>query len=262
MRTAASPQGAQVEGWEPFAHQCDSPVGVLVVHGFTSTPASVLPLARAFADAGFNVECPCLSGHGTTWHDLARVSAETWLMDLQEPLLSLKGRCRIVFVVGLSLGGTLALRLAQMDPGIRGVAVINHALFFRSRLVPFAKLLKGLIPSTRAIASDIRAPGVKEIAYGRTPTAGVAEVHRLAGWVLKDLAHLRTPLLIFKSRVDHVLPATNATHTYQEVASTDKELVWLDNSYHVATLDNDKDLIAAWCLKFMRRLVQDTPAPE
>jgi carboxylesterase len=234
-------------------------VGVLVVHGFTSTPASVAHLAHALADAGYNVESPCLSGHGTTWQHLSRVKAETWLMDLQEPLLHLKSRCKIIFVAGLSMGGTLALRLAQMDPAIRGAILINHALLFRNPLTALARFIHPLVPSVKGIASDIRDPGARELAYARTPLAGAAQVHRLAGWALQDLPALKTPLLIFKSRQDHVLPASNATHTYQEAGSADKEIVWLENSYHVATMDHDKDLIVKWSLAFIRRLSEEAP---
>lgn len=243
-----------MKAWEPFSHQGPSRIGVLVSHGFTGGPASVMHLARRLAEAGYDVECPCLSGHGTRWRDLIGVTAEDWLEDLEEARLKLAARCERVFVVGLSMGGTLALRLAQLQPSIRGVVVINHALVFGNPLVPFASLLKHLVPSTPAIASDIKDPAETEPAYDRTPTAGVAELYRLAGTVRKGLPGLLQPLLIFKSREDHVLPVRNATMTLREAGSPDKELVWLEDSYHVATMDFDKDLIVDRCLAFLRRL--------
>lgn len=248
-----------MKGWEPFAHQADSPVGVLVSHGFTGGPTSVLHLARRVAEAGYNVECPCLTGHGTRWQDIIGVAVEDWVQDLEEAKLRLESRCRRTFVLGLSMGGTLALRLAQLHPGIKGVAVINHALLFNNPLTPFASFLKYLVPSTPAIASDIKDPAEKEPAYERTPTAGVAELYRLTRAVRKDLPSLRQPLLLFKSREDHVLPLSNATVTLQEAGSADKELVWLENSFHVATMDFDKDLIADRCLAFIQRLSGETP---
>jgi len=241
-------------GWEPFSHSADSPIGVLVSHGFTGGPASVMPLARRLAEAGYQVECPCLSGHGTRWQDITRLRAEDWLEDLDRSLRALESRCQKVFVVGLSMGGTLALRLAQLNPSIRGVVVINHALWFSHPLVPFAPLLKHLIPSTPAIASDLKDPSVREPAYDRTPTAGVAQLYRLSRTVRGELSELKTPLLIFKSREDHVLPLCNATRTLARAGSEDKALVWLENSYHVATMDFDQELIASGCLAFIRRV--------
>jgi carboxylesterase len=211
-------------------------------------------MAKRFAEAGFHVECPVLQGHGTRWEDIIGVKAEDWLQDLQGAMERLKARCSTVFVAGLSLGGALVLRLAQQDPSIRGVILVNHALVFSHPLVPFAFLLKYLSRSQPAIASDVKDPSVTEPAYARTPTAGVAEVHRLGKLVIADLPSFDRPLLVFKSREDHVLPIRNATLTMEKVASTDKELVWLENSYHVATMDFDKDIIAERSLDFVRRL--------
>lgn len=245
--------------WQPYSAYPGTDAGVLVSHGFTGSPASVIHLARRLAEAGFNVECPRLAGHGPHWRELATATREDWLRDLREALERLKGRSRIVFVTGLSMGGTLALRLAQTDPAIRGVAVVNHALVFGNPLVPAAFLLKHLVRSTPAIASDILDSGISEPGCDRTPTAGVEQVYRLARDVRADLPALRQPLLVFKSREDHVLPARNAPITLQEAGSTDKELVWLEHSYHVATMDHDKELIADKCIAFFTRLSREEP---
>lgn len=257
MRSHTSPDTLRLQGSEPFSHEAGSSVGVLVSHGFTAGPASVIHLARSLAEAGFDVECPLLRGHGTRWEDLVGVPAEAWLEDLEAARLKLARRCPTTFVAGLSLGGTLALRLALDQPSLRGVMVINHALWFGNPAVPFAGLLKGLLPSTPAIASDIKDPAVTEPAYDRTPTAGVAELYRLAREVRGRLPELRTPLLIFKSRGDHVLPLRNGPRTLARAGSADKALVWLENSYHVATMDHDKELIAERCLAFVRRLARE-----
>jgi carboxylesterase len=232
-------------------------VGVLLSHGFTGGPASVLPLAKRLAEVGYQVEVPCLSGHGTRWQDMIGVTGEDWIEDLEGPLARLRDRCHALFVIGLSMGGTLALRLAQRHPDLRGVVLVNHALVFNSPLVPYACFLKGLLRSTPAIASDIKDPAVREPAYDRTPTAGVAELFRLAQDARAGLPELRQPLLIFKSREDHVLPLSNAPLTLAEVGSIDKEVVWLENSYHVATMDYDQGLIAERTLTFIQRLSRE-----
>ncbi len=243
--------------WQPYSAYPGSEAGVLVSHGFTGGPASVLPLARRLAEAGFNVECPCLTGHGPHWRELATATREDWLRDLREALSRLKARSRIVFVAGLSMGGTLALRLAQGDPDIRGVALVNHALVFGNPLVPFAFLLKHVVRSTPSIASDILDAGISEPACDRTPTAGVEQVYRLAREARAGLPGLRQPLLVFKSREDHVLPARNAPITLREAGSAHKELVWLEHSYHVATLDHDREFIADRCIAFFTRLTRE-----
>ncbi|BDU71290.1 alpha/beta hydrolase [Mesoterricola silvestris] len=245
--------------WQPFSAYPGTGAGVLVSHGFTGGPASVIHLARRLAEAGFNVECPRLTGHGPAWRELAKATREDWLRDLRAALERLKARGGPVFVAGLSMGGTLALRLAETDPAIRGVALVNHALVFGHPLVPLAFLLKHLVPSTPGIASDILDSGISEPACDRTPTAGVEQVYRLAREARAALPSLRQPLLIFKSREDHVLPARNAPLTLQEAGSADKELVWLQHSYHVATMDHDKELIADRCIAFFTRLAREVP---
>lgn len=253
-KPVALPPRPGFPGSEPFAHEADSGIGVLVLHGFTGAPASVLPLARAFAAEGWNVECPLLSGHGTRWQDLVGVPAEAWLEDAERALARLQARSRKVFVAGLSMGGTLSLRLAQLHPELLGVMVVNHALVFGNPLVGVAGLLKHFIPSVPAIASDIKDPAQQEPAYERSPTAGVEQVHRLAGMVRRDFRRLEQPLLVFKSRQDHVLPMRNASLLMAGAASLDKELILLEDSYHVATLDFDRAVIHGKCLAFVRRL--------
>ncbi len=248
---------AEERAWQPYSAYPGSDVGVLVSHGFTGSPGSVRHLAERLAAAGYNVEVPRLTGHSPRWQDLVPAKLDDWLADLRGPLEQLKARSRIVFVAGLSMGGTLALRLAQTDPAIRGVALVNHALVFGNPLVPLAFLLKHIIPSTPAIASDILDSGVQEPSCDRTPTAGVEQLYRLTRMVRRDLPALRQPLLILKSREDHVLSAKNATLTLQEAGSARKELVWLDHSYHVATMDHDKDLIADHCIAFFHSLAQE-----
>ncbi|HJW72072.1 MAG TPA: alpha/beta fold hydrolase [Geothrix sp.] len=257
MRESSGSGQGRMEGAEPFSHDGHSGIGILVSHGFTGMPGGVMPLAKAMAAAGHHVECPCLRGHGTKWEDVIDVTMEDWLEDLEQALQRLRERCRTVFVMGLSMGGSLVLRLAEQDPAIRGVVVINHALVFGDPRVRFAGLLKSLLKSTLGIASDIKDPEAREPAYDRTPTAGVAQLWRLAKVVRTDLPRLRQPLLVFKSREDHVLPVANAELTMREAGSDDKRLIWLDNSYHVATLDYDKDLIAAECLAFVQRLTKE-----
>jgi carboxylesterase len=245
--------------WAAYSAYPGNGAGVLVSHGFTGSTASVLHLARRLAEAGFNVECPRLTGHGPDWRTLAPATREDWLRDLREALERLKARSRIVFVAGLSMGGTLALRLAQTDGAVRGVAVVNHALVFGNPLVPLAFLLKHVIASTPGIASDILDSGIHEPSCERTPTAGVEQLYRLAQDVRRDLPALKQPLLIFKSREDHVLPARNAHLLLQEAGSEQKEIVWLEHSYHVATMDHDKDLIADRCIAFFNRIAQEQP---
>lgn len=243
----------KINGSEPFFFNKNSDIGVLIIHGFTSTTSSVYPLGKYLAKAGFNIECPCLSGHGTKWQDLNKVSYTEWINDVEDALERLKKRATHIFIAGLSMGGTLALFLSENHPELKGIILINHGLFIKDIRRYFLFFGRFLIKSTPPIASDIKAPDVKEIAYNRTPTNGVYEMLKLFKLVKRNLSKVHHPTLIFKSRDDHVLVIKNATYTYKKISSNRKEIIWLENSYHVATMDYDKDIIFKKSVEFIKK---------
>ncbi len=236
---------------QPYSYNGNKNIGVLLIHGFTSTTSSMMYLAQQFSEAGFHIELPSLPGHGTTWQNLNKIGYQDWIAELQKSLQILQSRASNIYVCGLSLGGALALRLSQIHPEISGMILINHACKFTHPKFRFVPLLRFLIPSTPAIASDIKDPNEKEIAYTRTPTNGVYQMLRLLKIIRKSLPQTRQPVLMFKSKEDHVIPHISTLFTFEKIGSSKKELIWLENSYHVATMDFDKGLIAEKSIEFM-----------
>ncbi len=232
-----------MKGSEPFSFTGNVDKGVLLVHGFTSTPDSLRYLGQRFREAGYHVECPRLPGHCTVWQDIEKVTWRDWIAAEEEALSKLESRASKVYVMGLSLGGVISLYLVENHPELRALSIVNHSLFMGNPAVFLAPVLKYILHATVAIASDIKDPTQKEIAYDKTPVFGVHEMTKLNKLTKKGLSGIDKPAIIFKSREDHLLPTKNAPYTYDRIASKDKELVWLDNSYHVATMDYDKDLL-------------------
>src|SRR3954468_17441690 len=114
---------------EPFAVD-GAPVGVVVCHGFTGMPGSMRPWAEALAAAGLTVRLPRLPGHGTRWQDANKVGWQDWYDELERAFDDVRSRCEQTFLVGLSMGGTLSLRLAERrGDDVAGVVVVNPALF-------------------------------------------------------------------------------------------------------------------------------------
>ncbi|SEH68246.1 carboxylesterase [Halobacillus karajensis] len=103
-------------------------VGILISHGFTGTTQSIKPLAEAYARGGYTVYCPRLKGHGTTPEDMETTSYQDWIASVESAYEWLLERCKKVFVVGLSMGGTLALYMASQYKRIAGVIPINAAI--------------------------------------------------------------------------------------------------------------------------------------
>lgn len=227
-------------------------IGVLVLQGFTGTVGSVIYLAKYLSNLGYDVEAPRLSGHGTKWEDLNKVKFTDWIKDVEGAYKKLKERSKNIFIAGLSMGGALTLYMLENYPEIKGGILINHIVFLKDPRVKYLPVLSLFLKSLPSIASDIKDPSVKEPAYDRTPTRGLLEMIKLLNVVQKNLGKITQPLLILKSREDHIVPLENVQYTLDRVKSKEKRVIYLENSYHVATMDYDKDLINTYVEDFIK----------
>jgi carboxylesterase len=230
-------------------------VGVLLSQGFTGSPASMVPWGKHLAAEGFGVAVPRLPGHGTTWQELNRTGWADWYAEIERAFEKLRANCDQVVVGGLSMGGSLVLQLAA-DRGreVAGVMLVNAAVNIERKDVLALPVLKWLIPAFPAIANDIKKPGVEEHGYDRTPLKATASM--LRGWksLRDDLPKVTQPLLVFRSEVDHVVDPSSARIISSTVSSRDVTERILENSYHVATLDNDAPTIFEESVHFVRRV--------
>lgn len=249
-------------GAEPFASDGpsdgDSPearTGVLLCHGFTGSPQSLRPWADHLAAAGLTVTLPRLPGHGTTWQEMALTRWQDWYAVLDRALDDLHRRCDHVVVMGLSMGGTLAVQLAE-EHGARvaGLVLVNPSLMMRHPLVPLLPVLGRVVPSIGGIASDIKKEGPVEVGYDRVPLRALASLTQLWALTRRDLPRVTQPVLLLRSTVDHVVAPDSAALLLRAVSSADVEERLLHDSYHVATLDNDAPEIFAASLDFTRRV--------
>ncbi|GIH81527.1 alpha/beta hydrolase [Planobispora longispora] len=239
-------------GAEPY-HHAGGPVGVLLCHGFTGSPQSLRPWAEHLAEAGLTVALPRLPGHGTTWQEMNRTRWEDWYAALDKELADLRGRCSDVFVMGLSLGGCMALRLAEVHgTEIRGVVVVNPSIANDVPLLKLAPLLQLFVPSVPGVAGDIKKEGATELGYTRTPVRAAASLPRLWALTQTELDRLVQPVLVFHSPQDHVVKPTSVRILREKLTGGNLNVVELADSYHVATLDNDADRIFAGSLEFVR----------
>jgi carboxylesterase len=243
-----------LSGAEPFTHD-GGDIGVLLSHGFTGSPQSMRPWAEHLAAEGFTVRLPRLPGHGTTWQELNRTRFEDWYAVVDAELTDLTGRCSKVVVGGLSMGGTLVTRLAEQRGGdVAGLMLVNPAFRTEDRRLVALPLIKGLVPSVPAIGNDVRKEGVTELAYSRTPLKALHSLVRAWDDVVHDLPQVTQPLLLMRSAVDHVVPASSSALLLSRISSKDVTEVILEDSYHVATLDHDAERIFQLSAEFARRV--------
>lgn len=230
-------------GTDPFTAD-GGRVGVLLSHGFTGSPASMVPWGRDLAERGYTVSVPRLPGHGTTWQDMNTTGWEDWLNELDTALTELHAKCDRVVVAGLSMGGGLGLRLAQERPDdVDALILVNPAINLANKALKLIPALKYVVPAMPGIGNDIKKPGMDEIGYDKTPLRALASQLRLWKDVKADLGKVTQPLLLFRSDDDHVVDATSMDLILNGVSSETADFVALHDSYHVATIDNDAQLI-------------------
>jgi carboxylesterase len=247
-----------VAGAEPYRHD-GGPSGVLLCHGLTGSPASLRPWAEHLAAAGLSVDVPLLPGHGTAWPDLNTTRWPDWFAAVERSLLDLRERCDPVVVGGLSMGGCLALRLAQVHhDAVSGLVLVNPAIASRDRRLLALPVLHRVVPSLTALSGDIAKPGQDEIAYDRTPLRALHSLTQLWKLVVTDLPRVTQPVLIYRSDQDHLVDASSLGLITSRVSSTEVTALPLSRSYHVATLDHDAETIFAGSLDFVRRLERAT----
>lgn len=232
-------------------------VGVLLAHGFTGAPASMVPWGRHLAEQGLAVAVPRLPGHATTWQECNRTGWQDWYAELEQAFDKLRANCDLVVVGGLSMGGGLVLELAaNRGSEVAGVMLVNAAVASANKQLLAVPLLKRLVSSAPGIGDDIKRPGQQEYGYDRVPLRALGSM--LTGWkqVRQDLPKVTQPLLTFRSSVDHVVDPTSGRIIASRVSSRDVEEYLLENSYHVATLDNDAPLIFDRSVQFVRRVTR------
>jgi carboxylesterase len=252
------PEPQVIPGCEPFSSR-EGTNGALVLHGFTGNPQSMRGLAEAFARAGFATELPLLPGHGTTPEHMATTRWDDWAAAADAAYADLASRCDKVVVAGLSMGGTLTVWLAAKHPEVAGIVVINGAAAAlenpEEMRAGMQALLDGGTEFIDQIGNDIADPDATELAYERTPVASLVSLFDAVDELQARLSDVRCPALIMTAPNDHIVPPASSDHLAASISGP-VERVALERSFHVATLDYDKDLIEREAVAFAQRVTR------
>jgi len=243
-------------GAEPWSHAA-GPAGALVLHGFTGNPASMRGVAEALGEAGFTVELPRLPGHGTTVEDMISTGFDDWLAHAEARYQALAERCERVVVVGLSMGGALAAWLGSEHPEIAGLVCINAVVSVPPGMRDAVnEVLASGADRFAGIGSDIADPDQVESAYAETPLAPLLTLFDASDDLGDRLTRITSPMLIVTSTQDHVVPPENSD-ILAEAVSGPVERVRCERSYHVVTMDYDKDLVLAATVDFATKVTAE-----
>ncbi|AOK30940.1 MULTISPECIES: alpha/beta hydrolase [Burkholderia] len=245
-----------LDGAEPFLLEGSS-TGILISHGYTGSTQSVRYVAEQLHRiGGYTVLGPRLAGHGVSPQEMDRTRAQDWVDSIDEALGTLRQRCARIFMMGLSMGGCLTLLSAARHPDIAAIVPINACVYFGAPSLAAKAYDRSAPRFFDSIGADIKAEGVTELAYDEIPTSTLAEIYGLMSVARDLLPEIKCPALVLQSTEDHVVPPDNGNVIVDGIGSDDKTLTWLENSYHVATLDNDKDRIVELAHRFFERLPQ------
>ena len=246
-------------GAEPFLIK-KGRTGCLLLHGFTGATHEMRELGEYLAARDITVSVPCIAGHGTRVEDLNGTRWPDWYASAKQALDELRGLCDTVFVGGLSMGGLQTLHLATHERDVRGFLAYAAPVYVRNwKLSLFEPLMRNtpimkVYRYDKGIADDIKNKDALKVhvSYDKTPTACVISLVDYMRHVREDLPQITAPLLIFQAKDDHTVHPGNADVIFKEVASQDKDLVWLTNSYHVLPVDNDKQTVFEKSYEFIQ----------
>ena len=203
--------------------------------------------------AGLTVSLPRLPGHGTTWQDMAHTRWEDWYAEVDRAYEELRGHSDEIFLMGLSMGACLALRMAELrGAGVAGLVLVNPSITADTKLFLLAPVLKLVVPSLKGIGSDIKKEGVHELSYDRVPVRAAATLPKLWKVTQQQLSEVNQPVLVFLSTTDHVVGPASMRILRAALPAAQLTVRECADSYHVATQDNDAEKIFDGSLEFVR----------
>ena len=243
---------------------------VLLIHGLTGGPFEMKYLARKLNRAGFTVKGPCLEGHCTTLKHLSKTTWKDWYRSVYESFIETKKSSSTVSVVGLCMGALLALHLTyEFGTEISAVSLISTTLFYDGWSLPWFKFLLPIAYYTplRYIYSysETEPYGIKNkalrerivnlmkndsIAYTKTPAKSMHELSKLIREVKGELPAISTPTLVLHSGEDDLTSTKNPDYVEEKIGSKIVRKIILDDSYHMMTIDNQKDRVAEETINF------------
>jgi carboxylesterase len=230
-------------------------IGVLLLHGFTSHLNTVNGLCPYLEEADVQYRMPILRGHGTRYQDLRGVTARDWYVDAERALIDLWNHVDRVVVVGLSMGGLVALELAMRHPDkIAGVAAVAAALKFKDPLASMTPYLAKLVkywPSPESFNDLTLKVNCKN--YPRFATDAFSSLWDYSQEIASRLREVHVPIRILQSKKDQIIAPEAANIIYEKVSSTNREIIWYHKSGHEMMQDCEAEAVFRDLMEFVHR---------
>jgi carboxylesterase len=237
-----------------FRSEQQKDVGVLLIHGFTGTTAELRPLGKHLNQKGYTVYAPLLKGHGVNPEEMKCTTWVDWWVSAKEGYERLRDEgCKHIVVMGLSMGGLLAMKIAQYEP-VMGIATLCSPVKVRDRRIGLTEYLQYILPYKKR--SKKKAEHIERELYilDRTPLNCVVSLSKLMKNVESVLPHVTQPILIVQSEKDETVDPCSADLLYNRIGSKQKEIIRFENSGHIITLDKERDQLFEALTHFIKGL--------
>ena len=254
MSVIGAPAGL-LQDFQALGDKKNGHIGVVLVHGFTGSPAAMRPWAEFLNARGYSVRVPLLPGHGTKPADLNEIEWPEWPAKVNSEIAELQKYCSQIFVAGLSLGGGTTLQVAaEHGDKLSGILLVNPMIHVKGISPTLAFLISRVVKFGKSVGNDIKRPGVTEYSYDKMPYRGIHQLLTMLKLTRAALPSIKVPMQLFHSVDDHTLPVSNTEIIMSEIGASNKSRIELLNSFHVATIDYDSDIIFTNSLTFIESL--------
>ncbi len=241
---------------EPFFYPGNK-IGCLLIHGFTGAPKEMHWMGEYLSEQGYTVLGVRLAGHATHPADMQRMTWQDWMASVEDGYHLLKGFTDRIFIMGLSMGGALALLFSSQHT-VDGVVCLStpYALPDDPRL-NFIRIISIIMPKMKKGPTDAHNEAAirQHVDYPYIPTRSIIQLRDLLAEMQNALPQVQAPGLIIHSRQDHSVLPHNAEQIMAAMSSKDKQLLWVENSGHVITEEPDRQLAFKAIDGFIRRVL-------
>lgn len=243
-----------IDGAESFFLKGNS-TGVLLIHGFTGSPAELLLLGEFLNRAGFSVLCMRLTGHGTDEENFIHTNKNDWFNSVLDGYAILKGFCEKIFVVGHSMGGLFALKLATIHK-VDKIVSIAAPIFIAEEtdlksLPPREKCGNLFVIRHRKPLEDV--PPAANKVYKKTPLISVHELLDIIEEIRNILPKITAPILILHGEEDHTAKPESAEYIEKNIGSKFAKKIMIPDSGHLLPLIECRDFVFQETLNFLAK---------
>ncbi len=256
---------------------------VILIHGLTGTPNEMRFLASRLNRSGFSVTCPRLANHDQPLHILRDTSWQDFYGTVRQAYFKAREYSDTIFVSGLSMGALLALLLADEFPqAVAGVSCLSPTIFYDGWNCPWYRCFLPIVYVTylhriiyfqesppygiknEALRKKVHEffekvselpPDIDRYGYPFFPVSLLRQLEYLVKHLKTRLPHITVPVQIIQAKEDDMTSVKNAEYIRERVSSTDKEIVLLENSYHIVTADQERGKVVDSMNQFFSRIL-------